>query len=74
MIFKLRPEVLFDFLRWLRRKSQPDFWHFGFGVREVIAARLSRALTGELSAAEARRMIMEKQLAAALIHIEVSAE
>ncbi len=69
MIFKLRPEVLFDFLRRLRRKSQPDFWHFGFGVREVIAARLSRALTGELSAAEARRMIMEKQLAAIHAHL-----
>jgi hypothetical protein len=69
MTFELRPKVLFDFLRRLRRKSQPNFWHFGFGVREVIAARLSRALTGELSAAEARRMIMEKQLAVIHAHL-----
>jgi len=69
MSFKLRPKVLLDFVRRLRRKSQPTFWQFGFAVREVIAARLSRAVTGELSAAEARRMIMEKQLAAVLAHL-----
>jgi|SRR6516162_551607 hypothetical protein len=69
MTFKLRPKLLLDFVQRLRRKSQPNFWQFGFAVREVIAARLSRAMTGELSAAEARRMIMEKQLAVILAHL-----
>jgi hypothetical protein len=68
MTFKL-PKVLLDFVQRLRRKSQPNFWQFGFAVREVIGARLWRAMTGELSAAEARRMIMEKQLAAVLAHL-----
>jgi len=45
MIFKLRPKVLLDFVQRLRKKSQPTFWQFGFAVREVIAARLSRAVT-----------------------------
>lgn len=61
--FKLRLEALFEFLRRLRRKSPPTLWDFGLAVREVIAARMLRAMTGELSAAEAHRMVMEKQLA-----------
>jgi hypothetical protein len=60
--FKLRLEALFEFLRRLRRKSPPTLWDFGLAVREVIAARMLRAMTGELSAAEAHRMVMEKPI------------
>ena len=63
MTFKLRPKVLFEFLRRLRRKSPPNPWQFGRAVREVMAARMVLAMTGELSAAEARRMVEEKRLA-----------
>jgi hypothetical protein len=47
-----------------RRKSSPDLWRFGLDVREVMLARSSRAMTGNLSDAEARRMVLEKQSAA----------
>jgi hypothetical protein len=47
----------------------PNLWQFNLAVRDVIAERTSRALTGELSAAEARRMVMEKQLAAMRAHL-----
>jgi len=60
----LRLKRLVEFLRRLHRKSPPNLWHFGLAVREVIAARMWRAMTGKLSAAEARRMVMEKQSAA----------
>ena len=63
-VINLRLKGLLEFLRRLHRKSPPDFWHFGLSVREVIAARMWRAMTGKLSATEARRMVMEKQLAA----------
>jgi hypothetical protein len=47
-----------------RRSSKPlPLWQFGLGVKEVIAARISQAITGCLSEAEARRMVMEKQSA-----------
>jgi DNA-binding transcriptional regulator YdaS (Cro superfamily) len=69
MTFKLRPKALFKFLRRLRRKSPPNLSQFGLAVREVIAVRVSRAMTGELSAAEARRMVMEKQLAFIRAHL-----
>jgi hypothetical protein len=67
--FKLRLDALVEFLRRLRRKSPPSLWQFALAVREVIVARVSRAITGELSAAEARHMVMEKQLAAILAHL-----
>src|SRR5262247_2131472 len=63
MTFKLRPKALFKFLWRLRRKSRHNLWQFGLAVREVMAARMLLAMTGELSAAEARRMVEEKQLA-----------
>jgi len=63
-VINLRLKGLLEFFRRLHRKSPPDLWHFGLAVREVIAARMWRAMTGKLSAAEARRMVMEKQLAA----------
>ena len=68
-VINLRLKGLLEFLRRLHRKSPPDLWHFGLAVREVIAARMWRAMTGKLSAAEARRMVMEKQLAAMQAHL-----
>ena len=64
MRLKLRARLLFKFLGRLRRKSPSNLWQFGVAVNEVIAARVVRAMTGELSAAEARRMIEEKRWAA----------
>ena len=65
MTIKPRLRALSLFLRRrLRRRSSPDIGEFSFAAREVIAARVARALTGTLSAAEARLMIAEKQLAA----------
>jgi hypothetical protein len=64
MTLKLRAKILSEFFERLRRRSPPNLWQFGRAAREVIAARVSRAITGELSAAEVRRMVMEKQLAA----------
>ena len=68
-VINLRLRVLVGFLRRLHRKSPPDLWHFGLAVREVIAARMWRAMTGKLSAAEARHMVMEKQSAAMQAHV-----
>jgi hypothetical protein len=68
-VINLRLKVLVEFLRRLHRKSPPDLWHFGLAVREVIAARTWRAISGKLSTAEARRMVMEKQLAAMQAHL-----
>ncbi len=65
MTIKLRFEALSAFVRRLRRRSSPDIGEFNFAVCEVIAARLARAMTGKLSAAEARLMVAEKHLAAA---------
>ena len=42
----------------------PDQWQFGLDSREVMLARTSQAVTGDLSGTEARRMVLEKQLAA----------
>ena len=69
MTFKLRLKALFESLR-PRRKSSPDLLRFGLAAREVMLARLLRAMTGELTAAEARRMVEEKQLAA--MHAQVA--
>ena len=68
-VINLRLKGLLEFFRRLHRKSPPDLWHFGLAVRVVIAARMWRAMTGKLSAAEARRMVMEKQLAAMQAHL-----
>jgi hypothetical protein len=56
-------KTLSAFVRRLRRKSSPDIGEFNIAVREVIAARTARAMTGQLSAAEARLMVAEKQMA-----------
>jgi len=50
--------------RRLGRKPPPDLWQLGLDAREVMSARISRAMFGRLSAAEARRMVLEKQSAA----------
>jgi hypothetical protein len=47
----------------LKKRSRPDLWSLSDGAREVILARLSRAMSGRLTAAESRRMIVEKQVA-----------
>jgi hypothetical protein len=47
-----------------KRKMHLDLWQFGLDVREVMWVRTSQAITGELSEAEARRMVLEKQSAA----------
>jgi hypothetical protein len=51
-----------------RRKGAPDLWQLGVDAREVMLARISRGLTGRLSAAEARRMVLEKQSAGIRAH------
>ena len=66
---KLRAKRLSEFLERLRRRSPPNLWRFGLAVREVIVARMLRAMTGKLSAAEVRRMFVEKQLATIHAHL-----
>jgi hypothetical protein len=70
MRFKLPHKALFDFLKRPRRQIPPDFLEFGLAAREVMAARTLRAVTGQLTSTEARRMIQEKQSAA--IHAQVA--
>jgi hypothetical protein len=56
------------FLRRLVRRSRPDPWQFGLDVGDVMSARITRAMTGDLSAAEMRRMVLEKQSAGIRAH------
>jgi hypothetical protein len=51
------------FLRRLKKKTSPDPLRFGRDVCTVMWARVSRGMTGRLSAEEARRMILEKHAA-----------
>jgi hypothetical protein len=51
-----------------RRSAAPDLWQLGVDAREVMLARISRGLTGRLSAAETRRMVLEKQSAGIRAH------
>ncbi len=44
--------------------AAPDVFRFGEDVHDVMSTRLTRAMNGKLDAAEACRMIGEKQLAA----------
>jgi hypothetical protein len=59
--------MLLKLIQRLRRKppADPDLLQFGRDVREVMGARIARAMVGTLSADEARRMVLEKQSAAA---------
>jgi hypothetical protein len=61
---QLRPKMLLELLGRLRRRSPPNYWRFARAVRDVIGARMLRAITGELSVAEAWRMVEEKRRAA----------
>src|SRR5260370_19788815 len=54
------------FIRRLTRKSPPDLWQFCSDVRTVMLTRILQALVGDLSAAEARRMVLEKHSAGVL--------
>jgi hypothetical protein len=58
--------MLLKLIQRLRRKppADPDLVQFGRDVAEVMGVRISRAMAGTLSAAEARRMVVEKQSAA----------
>jgi hypothetical protein len=49
----------------LRGRQPTDLWQFGLDVREVMLTRIGHAIAGTLSAAEARRMILEKVSAGA---------
>jgi hypothetical protein len=59
-----RLEAIAWLVRRLRRRRPADPWQFGRDVRDVMSARISRAMAGDLSAAEARLMVLEKQSAA----------
>jgi hypothetical protein len=69
-----RLEAIAWLVRRLRRRAPADpswhdsrhfdSWQFGRDVRNVMSARIARAMAGDLSAAEARRMVLEKQSAA----------
>jgi hypothetical protein len=60
----MRLEAIAWLVRRLRRRPPADPWQFGRDVRDVMSARISRAMAGDLSAAEARLMVLEKQSAA----------
>jgi hypothetical protein len=62
MSLRLRPQALFKLLR-RRRSGAPNLWQFGLDVRDVIAARTLLAMSGQLSPAEALRMVEEKRSA-----------
>jgi len=51
------------------RKLPSDLWQLGREAREVVLARTGRFMAGTLSAAEARRMILEKPWAGLRAHI-----
>lgn len=52
------------FLRRFRRKAPSDLWQLALDARAVMQERTLLALSGRLSAHEARRMVVEKQSAA----------
>jgi hypothetical protein len=58
------PKTFQRLIRFRGRKSGPDLERFGRNVREVMSARVWLALTGNLNAVEASRMVLEKQVAA----------
>jgi hypothetical protein len=60
------------FIQRLVRKSPPDLWDLGVASGEVISARMSRAMAGRLTMVEARRMIVEKQLAGIRAHFALT--
>jgi hypothetical protein len=69
MTLKLRLKILCGRVRALHRKRPPNLWEFSRAVHEVMARRMALSFTGKLSATEARRMVMEKQLAVVLAQL-----
>jgi hypothetical protein len=64
MSYKWLPKRAVRFLRRGHKAPASNAFQFGQDVCEVMATRLTRAMTGKLDAAEACRMVGEKQLAA----------
>ena len=64
MTMKMGFPALSTFVLRHRKTSPRAAGEFSSAVREVIAARMARAMSGKLSAAEARLMVAEKQSAA----------
>ena len=60
--FRLRPQGFFK-LFGRRRRRTPDLWQFGLAAGTVIGARTLLAMSGQLTSAEARRMVEEKRSA-----------
>jgi hypothetical protein len=58
------PKTLLKLLRFRARKPGPNLQRFGRDVQEVMSARMWLAVTGNLNAVEASRMVLEKQVAA----------
>jgi hypothetical protein len=58
------PKRFQKLIRFQTRKSGPELERFGRDVREVMSARMWLAITGNLKAVEASRMVLEKQVAA----------
>ena len=66
MPLSMLPKPFQKLIRFRARKSAPMFGRFGRDVQEVMSARMWLAITGKLSAMEASRMVLEKQVAFAL--------
>ncbi len=64
MSFKWLPKRTVRSRRRARKTLAPDVLQFGQDVGDVMSTRLTRAMNGKLDAAEACRMVGEKQLAA----------
>ena len=64
MPLSMLPKPFQKLIRFRARKSAPMFGRFGRDVQEVMSARMWLAITGKLSAMEASRMVLEKQVAA----------
>jgi hypothetical protein len=58
------PKTFQKLIRFRSRKSAPNLGRFGRDVQEVMSARMWLAVTGNLNAMEASRMVLEKQVAA----------
>ena len=58
------PKTFQKLIRFRVRQSAPNFERFSRDVQEVMSARMWLAITGKLSAMEASRMVLEKQVAA----------
>jgi hypothetical protein len=62
--FPMLPKTFQKLIRFRVRQSAPNFERFSRDVQEVMSARMLLAITGNLNAMEAGRMVLEKQVAA----------